>query len=963
MKYARKLLSLILSAVLLIGMIAVPASAGFIDVNESVEHNEAIEVLVALKMLKGYEDGSFRPENTITRAEFATVVARMLGMESVAVSASAKDIFTDMTAGGSEHWASGYIKIAYNLGIILGMGDGTFAPDNPVTYEQAIKMMVCALGYELAALSLGSWPDGYLAQAAELELTKNISVSETSAPATRAMVAQILFNSLEVKLAEKSGEDSIKRTEKTLLKDKLGYAQFKNYMVTQVDGTDALAESSLRVRAGQLAFAQVNEVFSYNNLLTKAEAKDLLGKYVSGFYKIGSEDETNALVYAKEVAAKSEEIVLLSEDIVDFRSLEVEAYVQKGKSDTEKYEIDSDALLMYNGSLYDYKSGSADERDLSAWLDPDSDAFVDGEVRLVESTGDRKFDSIFIEDYDIYVVKSAVQTSDAVDANNYIIYDNYVSGKSVRIDPYARNVTAEFYNAQTGAEVTIEDIKAMQVVSVAADKTGKKFKVYISSKTVKGKIKERGSNGSYVIDGKAYPTTDVFEAQVAKGTVAPKIGAEGTFYLDKNGRICAAKITVEDAGAYAYVTLAGIDNDRAVLKLLNLSGTPSKPTKVNCARTVKVNGSTKTDGSAVLDALATTAPKIKANEDASGAEYAQLIRYVKNSAGEITAITTVSLSGDGSIKIGKNISTDALVTGLEKTEYKYNTANGFEGKVYVNSSTLVLVVPDNRGSETEYKRSTATSYFKNNTKYKIAAYDMNDSNVAKVILVYNAAAVSAETTVDTATSLRVVKSVKEKISTKFEEETIVFEIEVYENGQLKTYETENVGAPYNTIKPGDVLRFGFDSDGRICKLGRANTGTHELDVANLVEGTKVDKYIENNNEIKNEGGVHYFKTIYGTVSKVTEDGYIFIAPKFVDTTGATPTLDITDALQLKVGSSVYKYYVQLTDNGTTVSLLSDLNLLAEFGEHANANASRVFAHMYLGTLKNLIVVVDERTQP
>ena len=53
--------------------------------------------------------------------------------------------FTDVDAS---HWAKNYIQTAYNLGIIAGMGDGTFAPDAPVTYEQALKMVVCTDVYK-----------------------------------------------------------------------------------------------------------------------------------------------------------------------------------------------------------------------------------------------------------------------------------------------------------------------------------------------------------------------------------------------------------------------------------------------------------------------------------------------------------------------------------------------------------------------------------------------------------------------------------------------------------------------------------------------------------------------------------------------------------------------------------------------------------------------------------------------
>ncbi len=956
----RKLTALLLSVVLLLGTVSLPGSAAFVDVDKATKYQESIEVLVALGMLKGYEDNSFRPDNTITRAEFATVVTRMLGLENVAGGASAAEIFTDMKAGGGEHWASGYIKIAYDLGIILGMGDGTFAPDNPVTYEQAIKMMVCALGYESAATELGGWSAGYISQADMLNMTKGIQVEKTSSAASRGMVAQVLYNSLEVPIAEKQSNGSVKVTEKTILTNKLGYARFNNYMVVQVDGTESISDSEIRIQEGELAFAQSKEAFVYTNVLTKAEAKVLLGNYVKGYYKLGSEDESNNIIYIAASTTKSEEVTILSGNIYDYNNFELAYYTDEEQDELEEIILSTDAQLMYNGSLYDYQSGTSDERDLSKWFDPNSDDFIDGQVRLVENNGDKKFDTIFIEDYEIYIAKSPVLTTDRVSSNNYVIYDNYISGKSIRIDPYSPSVMAEFYNGATGAEMKIEDIKAMHVVSVAANLSETKFKVYVSTKTVKGKINEISTHDGYVIDGKKYATTQMFLDLVDADVIIPKTGAEGTFYLDHNDRICAAKITQEDAGAYAYVTNAGVDDDRAILKLMNLSGTPSKPTKVKCATNVKVNGRTVSDPQDVLDALEIVASKIAANAGASNTTYAQPIRYVKNSAGEITKITTIALA-DGEIAIDKNEDLDKLVTGVEKTRYTYSSSSGFESKVFVNTSTLVLVVPDDRLAEDEYKRSTATSYFKTGTNYNIEAYDLNASAVAKVVLVYNVNETSAETAVDYTVPVSLVTKVTQRVSA-VDEDNIVYSVEVYQSGKIKTYETENTSAAYANIKPGDVIRFGLNSDGQINKLGRTNTGTHELDVNALVPEAGYDISLTTSRPIMYNEGEYYFKTVYGTVSSITEEA-VFIAPALVDTTGEEPVLDTSEVMGFKLNSSVKKYYVHLTDKGTTVSELSDLNTVIEYGDLKNANATHMFAQAYAGTLKVLVVVVDERTQP
>ncbi len=111
-----------------------------------------------------------------------------------------------------------------------------------------------------------------------------------------------------------------------------------------------------------------------------------------------------------------------------------------------------------------------EERELSYWLDPSSEAFINGQVRLLDAGGDRVYDAVFIEDYETFVVKSAVKTTDTKYENNYVVYDKYVSGKRIQIDPYDRNNVVEIYNAKTGAEMRIEDVKAMNILSVANSK-------------------------------------------------------------------------------------------------------------------------------------------------------------------------------------------------------------------------------------------------------------------------------------------------------------------------------------------------------------------------------------------------------------------------------------------------------------------------------------------------------------
>ena len=159
---------------------------------------EIINKLSSMGILKGYDDGTFRPEATITRAEFCAVVNRMLNLQDAVASNTEPSKFSDVP---SDHWAKADINVAYTMGIIKGYGDGRFGPDDYVTYEQVIKMLVCAIGYEAAAIQKGGYPDGYLVVAAQMGLLKNI-VGKAGEPAKRGLVATAVYNAINIDIPQ-----------------------------------------------------------------------------------------------------------------------------------------------------------------------------------------------------------------------------------------------------------------------------------------------------------------------------------------------------------------------------------------------------------------------------------------------------------------------------------------------------------------------------------------------------------------------------------------------------------------------------------------------------------------------------------------------------------------------------------------------------------------------------------------
>lgn len=94
-----------------------------------------IQTLVQKGAISGYPDGSFKPNKTITRAEFATVLVKALNLNM-----QSGKTFADT----QNHWAKDYISTAYNQGIVKGMNDTQFAPDTEISREQMAVMIVNA---------------------------------------------------------------------------------------------------------------------------------------------------------------------------------------------------------------------------------------------------------------------------------------------------------------------------------------------------------------------------------------------------------------------------------------------------------------------------------------------------------------------------------------------------------------------------------------------------------------------------------------------------------------------------------------------------------------------------------------------------------------------------------------------------------------------------------------------------
>ena len=165
----------------------------FSDMKDTDYYAQAATALEQLNILAGYPDGTFGAEKSITRAEMAAIVCRMIDKEADTEKATGETIFDDVS---SDYWASGYINIASKEGIINGDGNGKFRPEDDVKHEEAIKMVVCALGYgDDIEVDEKDWSEGYLKVADAKGISADLKGIKGKA-STRGDVAVMSYNGL-----------------------------------------------------------------------------------------------------------------------------------------------------------------------------------------------------------------------------------------------------------------------------------------------------------------------------------------------------------------------------------------------------------------------------------------------------------------------------------------------------------------------------------------------------------------------------------------------------------------------------------------------------------------------------------------------------------------------------------------------------------------------------------------------
>ena len=192
---SKKIISWMLCSILCLtnGFIVSAGATSFADLSGTA-YETAVTSLAAKGVISGYTDGTFKPENSITRAEAVTIIVNAISPGKDVLSLERTNKFSDVS---STHWAKTSINYATARGIVSGFGDQLFKPENMVTYQEFAAMLVNALGYDKNSL-VGTWPSNYQNKAKELGIFDQVDTKATSFTyegyATRGNVSLMVYS-------------------------------------------------------------------------------------------------------------------------------------------------------------------------------------------------------------------------------------------------------------------------------------------------------------------------------------------------------------------------------------------------------------------------------------------------------------------------------------------------------------------------------------------------------------------------------------------------------------------------------------------------------------------------------------------------------------------------------------------------------------------------------------------------
>lgn len=698
----------------------------------------------------GIADFATMQDTPVSRAEFVRYAVSLSGIPLVPYVGTQ---FSDVASTDSDY---PYIMSAVDFGMISIAPQ--FRPNDTITLNEAVKIMVKLLSYDFLAESLGGYPNGYLQTAARIELLENVGIS--SGPLSKTDACIILYNALNVKLPDvtySNGTDvQYEIGDATILE------KFRHITLVSgnVDGGAYYSKNS-SVGLGDGSFS-INGVV-YNS--GKFSTDSLLGYNIDAYI-----DTTTNTLISYQITETNKILTIYAEDINSY-SAHTFAYTDiHGKDKT--VSIDLGTEIIFNGKELNF-----DETKLI----PES-----GSLTFISPDGSSVYSTLVIRSYKTIVV-------DRISASQYIIIDKYDRANNLTLDPSETDIRI---SNQNGELIAFEDIAAGDVLCAALSEDGKTGDIISVRDSFFGTYTGNGTDG-IEIDGTLYKLTPAISGKVASLVT---MGKQASFRFDIDGRIADIISAMSEGEEIGYLVegkyIKSGMNESLKVRILN---TASTIRVYEFAPSFSINSAGYKDFQ-------------RAFNDFKSSEYdsmiCDIVKFTLDDNGKIRSLVYPSSDDDngGLYETYRIENTDSYASYAESSK-------SIRKRIFADTDALIFRVPNpvtSVGSvdEDDYAVINITELGEEGVEgFNMIGYTtVADDGMAKYILMQNLSDELAELDIDATSHPRMVNSIKQVLVNG--ERYDAMELCDFQSGEtpVTVYsekEGEFTGAG---IEPGDIVR-------------------------------------------------------------------------------------------------------------------------------------------------------------
>ncbi len=750
--------------------------------------------LQSLGIMVGDENGNMELEQPVTRAEFTAIVIRLMGLEDVTSLSAAEGKFADVPAS---HWAAGYINMLSGLRVIEGTSATTFEPEANITVEAACKILVNTLGYSTAANAKGGFPTGYMMQASEIGLLKNLG--QTQIPLTRGEIARLVYNALDIDMVVVTGGGSSTRYEvsvgKTLRNDLTDKSEGNLMKMTGI--VTATIDTWLLAPIASITKDQI-EINGKIYELKDPSFKQYAGQWVD-FFVYEDENTGKEVIQDMKPNIKNQSWKVDLNDIKEISSSKISYYTGENSSAYEQLSVNGETMYILNN------------RRQVTWTAENLLNLDHGNMVLIDNDNDDVIEVVFVKSHDSVIVEDIME-------NNWTVYfkDGFMIGgrKDLELAPDDKEKIVTLTDAE-GNAISPEIIKKDDVLSIFTADDGMNTEVVHSSKQVKGKVNE--VNDETITIGE-----EVFECEDKKLLETAVVGQEVLAYINYLNEV--VYIEKEQADNYAYIleTSAGQAMSaeyqiRALIPDTLAEKIEEVENESGGANTSIAKIACKNKEVRVLDiADKASVTGLEENEDGN---MVLVTRKISSSVLSGLRGKVIAYKTNAQGKINEITFPEAVNTYDKKYYNSYERTFGKSqgGAFGVSEQTMTICIPDPENNANPTEQDYMVNVEMNNgQEYTVTGYDVNDdTHAVDLIVVTMNMKAGNPGVVTTSSKVGFVNKISKTVNEAGDTIQKVMMITEGKESEFLVSEDITDQSQFNEVKNGDLISYSLDVRDRI----------------------------------------------------------------------------------------------------------------------------------------------------